>query len=81
MMKHIIENENGGKLGIPFDLNQWKYYPWFKPDPSGFGLSYGDCGGWSTLSAVPARLCSLDSDRVKPIAEKFMSIYNILQIK
>ena len=81
MMKTIVKNENGGKIPVPFDTNQAKFAPWFKPNPSGFGLSFGGYVVWSTYSDVPARLCSVESDNVKPISEKFISIYNILQIK
>jgi hypothetical protein len=82
MVKTIIRHENGDKVADGLNIKQIKYYPWFDIDPnSGFGLSYNGYGDWFTVSIVPARLCSLDSKNVKPIAEKYLPIYSILQIK
>jgi hypothetical protein len=81
MIKNIVKFENGGKIPDWSNESPYKYYPWFKKDKSGFGLSCSDFGRWSSDSSVPARLCSLDSKNVKPIAEKYLPIYNILQIK
>lgn len=77
MIKNIKLIGNKGEIPNSINTNQWKYYPWFFV--SGSGLSYGDYVCWGTLSAVPARLCSLDCDNVKSDANKFQPIYNILQ--
>jgi len=79
MVKNIVKNENNGKKADAFDENQWKYYPWFKKNPSGSGLSCDGYGGWSAGSDVPACLCSLDSDKAVETGKKYISIYNILQ--
>lgn len=79
MVKNIKLVGNKGEIPNPLDGDQWKYYPWFGPNTSGSGLSYLVFVRWFTLSSVPARLCSLDSDNVEPDANKYQPIYDILQ--
>ncbi|HMQ79195.1 MAG TPA: hypothetical protein PKE39_04420 [Ignavibacteria bacterium] len=79
MVKNIKLIGNKGVVPNSINANEWKYYPWFKINNSGSGLSYDDYDRWYTYSNVPARLCSLDSDNVESDANKFQPIYDILQ--
>lgn len=53
--------------------NQAKYAPWMKF--SGSGLSYLGYDDSATYSFVGSRLCSLELDNMKRIANKFPEIY------
>ena len=56
--------------------NQYKYYPWFKANESGFGFSLTYCDLWRTLTAVGSRLCFKTSDLAIYAGKQFEAIYN-----
>lgn len=58
------------------DNSQWKYYPWFKADKSGFGLSYGGYGRWTTVTDCGVRFAFKDEKTAKYAGQQFIDIYN-----
>lgn len=58
------------------DSSQYKYYPWFEKNPSGFGLSYDDCDGWLTITLVGSRLCFKTAKLAEYAGKQFIDIYN-----
>lgn len=73
-----VENEDD-----PIDYansNQIKYEPWLWVEkdakkPSGFGLSFGDYGGWITSTACGVRLSFNDRNKCREFVEKFIELY------
>jgi len=55
--------------------NEYKYYPWFKANPSGSGLSYRDFAFWNTVSFVPARLCFKTAELAEYAGKQFIDLY------
>jgi hypothetical protein len=56
--------------------NQYKYYPWFKANKSGSGLSCDGCGGWFTYAGVGSRLCYKSRELAEYAGTQFIDIYN-----
>jgi len=57
------------------DSNEYKYYPWFKMNTSGSGLSDDGYDGWGTISSVPARLCFKSSELAEYAGKQFIELY------
>lgn len=55
--------------------NQYKYYPWVKPNPSGVGLSYGDYVYSRSVTVVGSRLVVGTSEEAEYIGKKFIKKY------
>jgi hypothetical protein len=56
--------------------SEYKYYPWFKANESGFGFSYTYYAGWDTYTGVGSRLCFKSSDLAMYAGAQFEAIYN-----
>ncbi len=59
---------------------EYKYFPWFKVNatskqPSGSGLSSGDCGRWATGTTVGSRLCFKSREIAEYAGKKFKALY------
>jgi len=68
---------NNGWVPDYGDVNQPKYFPWFRVLSSGLGFSdsgYG-CGCAATDAYVGARLCTDTSDKALYIAQQFEAEY------
>jgi hypothetical protein len=57
------------------DMNQYKYYPWFRVLSSGFGFSFSDCHYDYTATSVGSRLCTDTSEKALYIAKQFEEEY------
>ncbi|HMQ98226.1 MAG TPA: hypothetical protein PKE39_04315 [Ignavibacteria bacterium] len=57
------------------DGSEYKYYPWFKMNNSGSGLSYDVFGLWYTYSGVPARLCFKSFELAEYAGNQFIELY------
>lgn len=57
VIKAVVEVLNEGWKPNWSNYDERKYMPWFDEKEPGFGLSCGDCGGWTTDAAVGSRLC------------------------
>lgn len=71
----IIRVLNDGWLPDWNSFDQYKYYPWFETDDSGFGLSYYDCDLWYTSTNAGSRLCFSNRDLAKYAGKQFIDIY------
>lgn len=56
--------------------NQPKYYPWFKINPSGSGLSFYDTGYWCTFTTTASRLCYKSRELAAYAGKQFEDLYN-----
>jgi hypothetical protein len=74
-LKLIAEVYNEGEVLDSMNTNQYKYYPYFKIVPSGFGLSYFNYDGWTSYSSVGVRLCFKSSELAIDAGKKFTDIY------
>ena len=59
---------------------EWKYYPWFDVEadaskPSGFGLSYYDCGHTYSNTYFGSRLCFKSRELAKYAGVQFADLY------
>ena len=57
------------------NMNQWKYYPWFRVLSSGFGFSCSVCDCDGTYAGVGSRLCTDSSEKALYIAKQFEDLY------
>ena len=76
----IAEAINEGWKPDWSNMDEPKYTPWLKVvdddiKPSGFGLSYGDCDYWFTVTAVGSRLCYESLDKAEYAFETFRGLY------
>ncbi|WP_276483602.1 hypothetical protein [Paraflavitalea pollutisoli] len=71
----VVKALNEGWKANWGDSSQYKYYPWFRVAPSGFGLSYGDCDLWLTASGVGLRLCFKSSELAEYAGKQFIDLY------
>lgn len=71
----IYKAINNGWIPDWSNLEQYKYYPWFKVLSSGFGFSDSDYLYVSTGTAVGSRLCTDTSDKAMYIAKQFEAEY------
>lgn len=76
MMFVIARALNGDWKADFANGNQYKYYPWFKANASGSGLSCDGCGGWRSASGVGSRLCYKSSEIAEYAGKQFIDIYN-----
>lgn len=58
------------------NFSQYKYYPWFKANPSGFGLSYYGYGFRGTFTYVGSRLCYKSAEIAEYAGKQFIDLYN-----
>lgn len=69
---------NDGKEWIP-DFNNYKerkYEPWFDLEVSGSSaFRFGDYGLWASASLVGSRLCFINRDVCKYVANQFIDLY------
>jgi hypothetical protein len=74
-VKIIAKAINRGWVPKWDNMDEPKYYPWFKVSPSGGGFSYS---GYSTYSdtSVGSPLCFETSEKAKYAANQFGEIYN-----
>lgn len=84
--KLIAQVYNGDIVLDPGNASQYKYYPWHKivkddSHVSGFGLSFGGCVRWGSISDVGVRLCFANSDHAVDAGKKFNDIYTNLKIR
>lgn len=81
----VAEALNGDWVPDYTDIDQYKYFPWFrvKADskrPSGFGLSCHDCGRWDTGTVCGVRLCYKDSATAEYAGKTFIKLYEDLYL-
>lgn len=72
----IIEALNKEWIPNCNDSNEVKYYPRFKKNPSGFGLSYDGCDIVVSCSHVGSRLVLRSIELAEYVGEQFIDIYN-----
>ncbi len=60
------------------DHNQYKYFPWFKANPSGSGLSCYDFVRTCALTGVGSRLCFKSAELAEYAGKQFEALYNDL---
>ncbi len=66
-----------GKIWIPvYDGSEYHYWPYFKPNASGFGFSYANYDGWGTRTSVGSRLEYRTRELAEQGAEEFKQYYN-----
>ncbi|OFY87870.1 MAG: hypothetical protein A3F72_03080 [Bacteroidetes bacterium RIFCSPLOWO2_12_FULL_35_15] len=56
--------------------SEYKYYPWFEANKSGFGFSYSDYGIWFTHSTCGSRLCFKNKELAIYAGTQFIDLYN-----
>jgi hypothetical protein len=56
--------------------SQYKYYPYFKANPAGSGLSFHGYDGWLTDTNVGSRLCFKSAELARYAGEQFIDLYN-----
>ena len=55
--------------------NEYKYYIWFKKNPSGSGLVFYYVADWSAATTASSRLCFKSRDLAEYAAEQFKDLY------
>jgi hypothetical protein len=60
------------------NMNQQKWYPWFKvlSSGSGFGFSFSGYGYGRSCAHVGSRLCFENKEKCNYVAEHFIELYN-----
>jgi hypothetical protein len=71
----IFEAVNNGWTPDWSNLNQYKYFPWFRVLSSGFGFSYSFYFCGHSFTDVGSRLCTDTSEKALYIAKQFESEY------
>jgi hypothetical protein len=56
--------------------NQYKYYPWFKANKSGSGLSFLDYAYWHSSTDIGSRLCFKNRELAEYAGTQFIDLYN-----
>jgi len=72
----IIEALNEGWVPDYRNTQEAKYYPWFKANSSGLGLSYYGCDCADSCSRVGSRLVLRSSELAEYVGREFIDIYN-----
>lgn len=75
-LKTIIKSLNEGWSPDFSDSNQYKYYPWFRSNGSGLGLSFGDYDYAASGSPVGSRLYLKSRELAEYAGKQFIEIYN-----
>jgi hypothetical protein len=55
--------------------NEYKYYIWFKKNPNGSGLVFGNVVGWDSDTSASSRLCFKNAELAEYAAEQFKELY------
>jgi len=76
-LKAIILCINEGWYPDWDDVNQKKWYPWFKLS-SGFGFDDSDYGYTDAYTAVGSRLCFETKEKSDYVAQQFIDLYKDL---
>lgn len=76
-LKVIAQALNEGWKPDWLNSEEYKYYPWFKANASGSGLSYYDFVIWYSDSSVPACLCYRTKELAEYAGKQFEDIYSI----
>jgi hypothetical protein len=71
----IFKAINNGWVPDYGNLDQYKYYPWFRVLSSGFGFSFSCYGCDGTDTTVGARLCTDTREKALYIAQQFEAEY------
>jgi len=58
--------------------SQYKYFPWFKANPSGSGLSCNDYVCALANSCIGSRLCFKSAELAEYVGKQFEALYNDL---
>ncbi len=72
----IAEALNEGWKPDWTNSSEYKYYPWFKKNTSGSGLSCFGYASWCARSFVPARLCFKSSELAEYAGKQFIDLYS-----
>lgn len=72
----IAKALNGGWEPNWLNSNEYKYYPYFRKNPSGSGFSYNDFDYWNANTFVGSRLCYKTSDLAAYAGKQFEAIYS-----
>lgn len=75
-LKIIIRALNQGFVFDWTDSNQYKYYPYFRANSSGFGFAYNDCDRWDTVTLVGSRLAFKSRELAEYAGKQFIDLYN-----
>ena len=76
----IVEALNEGWEPNWNNNNEYKYYPWFKQSPSGFGFSGTSYDYWFTRASVGSRLCFKTRELSNYAGTQFEDIYKDFMI-
>ncbi len=72
----IVRALNEGWTPDWSNSSQYKYYPYFKKNPAGFGFSDYDCDSWYAYALCGSRLCFKSAELAVYAGKQFLSIYN-----
>lgn len=77
IITQAINTDQNGNVWEPDFTNsaQWKYYPYFWVDPSGFGFSGSDYGCTYAITDLGSRLCFDIREKVYHVQEHFEDLY------
>ena len=72
-IKVIVKALNGEWVPNWKDSNEYKYYPYFRMSPFGFGAV--GCDRWGTVSLAGSRLCFKNRELAEYAGKQFEDIY------
>ena len=71
-------NKQDGFVPDYSNIDQWKYYPWFKYDhhTAGFVSAATSSTATTTSASLGSRLCFISEERAKQFGEQFIGLWN-----